>query len=192
MAPTTTTGPTLEGPLTLEDLALIADGTGNVPDATATRLQALFSCEDPDEVEYLWRCYAAALADLRRMAADAGVELLADGLYVHRLLERLRTEPWDAPADLIDPRLDVPYRELIAMTRARAGRAEGEEKAELGQLVERLGAALGAQIRGDSSADLLIDRLLEVGADIAEEALDQLVGLYRDRRAAAEGSGSRG
>ncbi|MCP3962189.1 MAG: hypothetical protein GY719_30470, partial [bacterium] len=38
--------------LTPEDLALIADGTGNIPDDTAVRLQAFILCAgDPEEFE---------------------------------------------------------------------------------------------------------------------------------------------
>ncbi len=174
-------------PLTLEDLALIADGTGNIPDDTAARLQAFFNCDDSELLEAFWRWKATQLEELHQMAADAGVELLADGLYAHRCLERLRTEPWDTPGELFDPRLDVPFQELIAMAGVRADRAEGEEAADLRQLIERLIVALGRQVGGDEFVELLIGRLLEVGETVAEEALRQLVGRYHHRRAAAAG-----
>ncbi len=130
--------------LTPEDLALIADGTGNIPDDTAVRLQAFILCAgDPEEFERRRKWIVTELQELRRTAADAGVDLLGDGHYVLRTLERLRAEPWKTPADLLDPRLDVPYQELIAMAGARAERAEGEEKVELRQLIERLVGAAG-------------------------------------------------
>ncbi len=186
MAIQTATGPAPQGiDLTPEDLALIVDGTGNIPDDDALRLGSLVLCQDPERFEAA-RCWMAAqIEEMRRMAADAGVELLADGLYVFGCLEQLRIEPWETPGDVLDRRLDVPYRELIAMARARADRAGDDERTEMRQLVERLGIALGTQIRGESSAHLLIDRLVEVGDEVAVEAFNQLVGLYRDRRAAA-------
>ncbi|MCP3916541.1 MAG: hypothetical protein GY711_13365, partial [bacterium] len=39
---------------------------------------------------------------------------------------------------VLDPRLDVPYPELISMARAFAERTEGDEQAELLHLAERL------------------------------------------------------
>ncbi len=173
-------------PLTPEDLALIADGTGNIPDDTAVGLQAfILSAGDSQKFERTRQWIVAQLEELRRTAADAGVELLGDGQYVFSTLERLRAEPWKTPADLLDPRLDVPYQELIAMAGARAERARGAEKAELRQLIERLVGALGDELGGEKYVQLLIGRLLEVGEAAAEEALRQLVGIYRHRRAAA-------
>ncbi len=130
--------------LTLEDLALLADGTGNIPDDSAVRLQTLIRCGDPARFEAAGRWIAAQLKVLRRMAADAGVDLLADGLYVSRCLERLRSGSWCSPTDVLDPRLDVPYQELIAMAGACADRArDEEEQAELRNLIERLVAGSG-------------------------------------------------
>lgn len=134
-------------PLTLEDVALLADGAGNIPDDTATRLQTLIRCDDLERIERTWRWIKAELEQLRGMADDARVELLADGLYVFRCFERLRVEPWTLPGDLLDPRLDVPYQELISMAGAFEGRAQGAEKVEMQKLIERIGAALGAQIQ---------------------------------------------
>ena len=173
--------------LTLEDIALLADGTGNIPDDTAIRLQALICCNDLKLIQRTWRRIASHLEELHEMAEYAGVELLADGLYVFRILEQLRSKTWESTSDVLDPRLDVPFQELIAMARAFADRADGHEKAELQQLGERLVIAVGDQIGGDKFVELLIDRLLEVGEEAAEEALSQLVGIYRHRRAAAAG-----
>ncbi len=171
--------------LTLEDLAALADGNGNVPDAAAARFKTLIdSCEKPERFEAARRWMAAALAGLRRLAADADVKLLADGLYAFECLEKLSARSWESPSDVLDPRLDVPYRELISLAAALAERAGGEEKAELEQLVDRLMRALAAEISGEGIGEPLIDRLLEVGEEAAEEALRQLVGRYRELRAA--------
>ena len=56
---------------------------------------------------------------------------------------------------VLDPRLDVPYQELISMAGAHSGRAEGAEKAELQRLIERLARALSEQIRGEELLELM-------------------------------------
>jgi hypothetical protein len=181
MTKTATTIPE-EITLTPEDVALLADGTGDVPDETAVRLQALILCDDPRRIAATWRAIAGQLEELRRMAEDAGVELLADGLYAYRCLERLRSLPWERPADVLDLRLDVPLRELLSMTGAMIARADGAEKAELKRLFERLAAAQGEETRDDDLFEGLIERLLDVGPEAAEATLTQLEGRYRQRR----------
>ena len=152
MATTTATEPApTDIALTQEDIALLADGTGNIPDDTATRLQALIRCDDRERLQRTWRRIAAHLEDLHQMAQDAGVKLLADGLYVFRDLSRLRSEPWESASDVLDPRLEVPYPELLAMAGALADRAEGAEKAELQQLLERLARDFGDYLGGQKN-----------------------------------------
>ena len=141
--------------LTREDVALLADGTGNIPDGTATRLRELVRCRDLELIARTWRWIGKQVEDLRRLAEDAGVELLADGLYVFRCLERLRSGSWRSPTEVLDPRLDVPYQELISMAGAHSDRAEGAEKAELQGLIERLASALSEQIRGEELLELM-------------------------------------
>ncbi len=171
--------------LTREDVALLADGTGNIPDDTAARLQALIRCDDADEIGAFWRCSVTPwLEELSQMTEDAGVELLADGLCVFRDLERLRSLRWQQPTDVLDGRLDVPYRELIVMAGALAERAEGVERIGLERLAERLTAALGAEMLEGDNVEMLIDRLLEIGQEAADEVLGQVVARYRQRRKA--------
>lgn len=157
----TTTG------LTLKDIAILADGAGNISDETAERL-APYVRGDEDLKE--------PLAELRQMAADAGTPLLADGLHAFEILSRLRSRIWARPSDVLDPRLDVPFDELISMTAAMAERAGDKEKTELQQMKGRheIGRAL-------------IDRLLEVDEDVAEAAVTHLVGLCRLRRKSVGG-----
>ncbi len=119
----TTTG------LTLADIANLADGTGNITDETAARLAPLIRGDER---------FAAALADLRRMADDAGTAYLADGFDAHSRFERLRAKSWTHPTDVLHPDLDVPYRELIAVAAAAAGRARGAERVTLHQVQQRL------------------------------------------------------
>ncbi len=150
--------------LTLEDVAHFADGTGDLPADTAGRLRAMILCEDSDEIEYTWRCQIAPhLEDLRRMADDAGVETLVDGLYISQWLERLRSRPWQKPEDVFHANVDVPYQELINMACALAGRAGGDERAELRLLSERLITAVDDHLGGDKIVELLFNRLVEIG-----------------------------
>ncbi len=85
------------------------------------------------------------------------------------------------------PGTEAPYQQLISMACAHAERAEGTEKAELLRLRQRLIAALGEQLGGDELVKRFIDRLLEVPEEAAEETLDHLLGLYRQRRKVATG-----
>ncbi len=119
------------------------------------------------------------------MAEDAGVELLVDAVFVYRILERLRTETWESPGDVLHPGVEVPYPHLLSMAEAMAARAEADEGEELIELIEHLSVALGDQIGGQKLLDFLLGRLLEVGEETAEEALSQLVSNYRRRRAVA-------
>ncbi len=173
--------------LTLEDVACLADGNGDLPDATAARLRTLIRCDDQKLIQRTWRRRASQLEELHQMAADAGVELLVDGLYLYRILEQLRSKPWQSTSDVLDPRLDVPYQELITMAGALAERARGDEQAELRQLIERLKVNLSDLIGGDKILEHLVGRLLEAGDEAAEEALRELVGIYRHRRAVVGG-----
>ncbi len=186
--PTKTTPDRGAIPLTPEDVAHLADASGELPDDTATRLQALIRCDDLERVEHTWPLIGAHLEALRQMAEDAGVELLVDAVFVLRIFERLRSEHWESPEDLLHPGVEMPYEQLISMAGALAERAVGAEKAELRHLKERLIAALGDQLGGEEFVKLLIDRLLEIREEVAEETLNHLVGLYRHRREAAAGS----
>ena len=156
--------------LTLEDIAVLADGTGNIPDDTAVRLQPVICRDDR---------YAEELAALRQMAEDAATELLEDGLNIFKRLARLRQRGWKKPSDVLaDPDREVPYRELIAMAGAMAGRARGAEKAELEELRERLILAYGEQLGGGK----VVNELVGLEETLAEAVLSRVVGLYRLRR----------
>ncbi len=139
--------------LTPEDVALLADGSGNIPDDTALRLRPVVRSTDLELVQRTWLWIGAVIEVLRRLSEDAGVELLADGLYVFRCFERLRLEPRTPPGELLDPRLDMPYQELISMAGAFADRDDDAEKAEMQQLIERLGVAWGEQIQAEERVE---------------------------------------
>ncbi len=129
-------------PLTHEDVAHLADGSGEHPADTAARLKVFIRCDDLERVQHTWRLIGSHHEELRRMAEDAGVELLVDAVFVFRILEQLRAESWKSPEDVLHPGVEVPYPPLIAMAGARAQRAGGAEKAELLRLRERLVLAL--------------------------------------------------
>lgn len=80
--------------LTLEDIATLADGTGNIPDETAESLKPLIR-EDAR--------FAEALAALRQMADDAGTKLAADGLDAFRSLTGSGSELGRSPPTCSTP-----------------------------------------------------------------------------------------
>ena len=123
------------------------------------------------------------------MAEDAGVRLLADGLYAHESLTRLRQEPGKSTKDVLDPRLETRHADLIVVANALADRAEGEEKAELRELAGRLAVDLRDSLMAESFVEQLLARLVKVRED-AEEALDELARRYRKRRATAHELGA--
>ncbi len=125
-------------PLTLEDVAHLADATGELPDDTAVRLRAFIRCDDPQRFERTWHLIRSHLEALRQMAGDAGVKMLVDAVFVFRIFERLRSEAWERPEDLLHRGVEVPYQELISMAGAHVERAEAAETAELERLIERL------------------------------------------------------
>ncbi len=125
-------------PLTLEDVAHLADATGEVPDDTAVRLRAFIRCDDPERFERTWHLIRAHLEALRQMAADAGVEMLVDAVFVFRIFERLRSEAWQRPEGVLHRGVEVPYQELISMAGSYVERADAAETAELERLIERL------------------------------------------------------
>ena len=172
-------------PFTLEDVAHFTDASGELPADTALRLQAFIRCQDPEPLERTRQLIGSHLDQLRQMAVDAGVERRVDAVFVFRTLERLRVEPWEMPDDVLHHGVEVPYQDLLLMAGALARRADASESAELERLIQRLKVALGRQIRQQDFVERLIERLLEVGEDAAEEALDQVVALYRRRRLAA-------
>jgi len=115
------------------------------------------------------------------MAGDAATKLLEDGLDIFKRLTLLRGRAWKKPNDVLEPDLEVPYCELIAMAGAMAERADGEERAELEELGERLFAAFGNQLGGEKVMQM-VDELVDVEEAVAEAVVGQLVGLYRLRR----------
>ncbi len=180
----TATDPTPKAiPLTYEDVAHLADGSGDLPADTAVRLQVFICCDDLERVQDTWRLIASHREELYQMADDADVELLVDAVFIFRILEQLRSEPWERPGDVLHPGIEVPYPQLISMAAAGAARAAGDEQAELLRLRERLVLALGNQL----GSEKVVERLLEVREEVAEEALSQLVRVYRHRRAGAAG-----
>ena len=158
--------PALPGGLTLADIALLADGTGNIPDDTAARLAPLIVSDDR---------LAGHLARLRRMAEDAAAECLADGHDAHASFAVLESATWQHPTDVLDPRVDVPYRELISIAATRAARAPRAERARLSMLEQRLVQAFTEDLANGEPFHRLGGRLLEVDDATAEATARRLV-----------------
>ncbi len=174
-------------PITLEDVAHLADARRELPDDTARRLRELILCDDRKRVRATWRLIESHREELGQMAVDAEVDLWVDAIYVFRIFERLRSEDWRRAEDLVHRRVDVPYRELISMARAYARRASGAERTDLNHLTERLTIGLSRELRDEPFMNHLIDRMVEAGEETAEEMLSQFMGLYQRRRKMAGG-----
>ncbi len=162
--------------LTLRDLAILADGTGNIPDDTARRLAPLIR-HDPR--------VAAEMDQLQQMADDANVARLADGLFTFEILETLLGATWETPRDVLDPNLEIPYRELIEMSQAMARRSAESDKEPLIKIVTRLEVWYGAHVAGRDCFQRVVRLLRSVPAGIANRAIERLsrVVNYRDESA---------
>ena len=158
--------------LTLEDVAILVDGTGNIPDDTAERLAPVIAT-DPR--------VTAQIGELRHMAEEAGSDYLADALDAHTRFSRLQEGAWRHPTDILEPNLDVPYRELISIATLRAERARSAERAELLALKERLEIAYVEDLLAAACFRQLAERLLEVQAEVAIAALGRLAAHLEQR-----------
>ncbi|MCP3961881.1 MAG: hypothetical protein GY719_28905 [bacterium] len=159
-------GPALPGGLTLADVALLADGTGNIPDDTAARLAPLIVSDAR---------LAGHLAELWRMAEESTAACLADAHDAHASFAVLESATWLHPTDVLDPRLDVPYGELLSIAAARAARAPRAERARLLMLEQRLEQIFTEDLANGEPFLRLGGRLLEVDDATAEATARRLV-----------------
>ncbi len=162
----------LAADLTLEEIAMLADGSG-IPDATAHKLAPLIR-SDPRLTE--------PLAELHRMATDARVDCFEDAIKAHRELDQLAGADWRHPGEVLDPEAGIPYPELISVAGARAGRAAGAEKRRLLGILERLERAHAEYRAGEEFFQGTVDRLLDLDRGEAEAFLSRLTEHYRFRR----------
>ena len=151
--------------LTLRDLAILVDGTGNIPDETARRLAPL-SRQDERVAENL--------RQLQQMADDAQVVRLEDGLTAFEILQKLRETTWKSPREVTGPDLEIPYRELIAMSKAMTRRVKVSDRKQFAKLTTRLEAWFSADLASEDCFQEVVRRLRSVPVGIANRAIDRL------------------
>ena len=167
-----------EQPLTLEDLALVADGLADSIDTEgAKRLAKLVSTDPRLEPE---------LATLEAVASEAGLtrrptgEYLSAGHSLDQALQRLVDEDeWTHPADVLDPdaSLGVPYEPLIKLARAR-------EQGDPGRMLairRRLEEALAAEMAEEALVERFVLHLLELPRERAQLLMGKALQEYRSR-----------
>lgn len=161
-----------EANLTLEEIAMLADGTG-IADQTARKLAPLI-VTDPR--------LAAPLGQLRRMAKAASVDCFFSAVKAHQELELLIAARWRHPAEVLDPEAGICYSELIALASARAEQAAGAEKERLRKIHQRLEQAHAEHRAAEDFFQRIADWLLARDRQDAEALLRRLTEHHRFRR----------
>ncbi|MEM7587631.1 MAG: hypothetical protein AAF560_29865 [Acidobacteriota bacterium] len=149
--------------LTLEDVALLADGAEGLPNATKQRLRAMVLA-DPR--------FQGHLDQLEDMAEEAGIteghDRYGAALMIHDQYQQLElNRGWLHPAEVLDPEgyLGLHYEELIHLARERAEDAGGNGRADL--ILRQLEAAWVDEQARREFADRVATRLLEFEPDEA-------------------------
>ncbi len=158
--------------LTLEEIASLADGE-DLHFEAIKKLPALVRSHPR---------LAEPLAELRRLAEEAGGTSLRDAVDLHRDFDRLAAAQWRHPAEVLDPDVGICYPEMIAIASARAGKADGAERERLIGIRERLEQAHVEYRETEEFFDGVVDRLLTLDGDEAEKALCRLAEQHRFRR----------
>ncbi len=157
---------TPKDPLTLEDIAVLADETDLPVDAV--RRMGEFARTHP--------LFAERIARLRALAEEAGVERLWDALLLSREFESLlQAETWEHPAEVLDPdgNLGIPYRELLHIAEARAARAE--DSSVFTVIRQKLSKARDAQRSAAAPVQNIVAQLLKHEPGKAEKLLHQAI-----------------
>ncbi len=175
-----------EATLTLEELALLADGMVESLSDDAVRRLAEVIRSDPR--------FAADLAALEKLAGEAGAPpdesggRLSAAVAADRALGRLlAAEGWTHPAEILDPDgcAGVPYASLIALATARQETAEYPSRLE--EVRRRLEEALAAETAEDRLLERFLAGLRQLPPERAARVLSRAVPQYRrwqDGRAA--------
>ncbi len=173
--------------LTLEDVALLADGADSLPTSTKQRLRQLV-LQDPR--------FSLHLEQLEGLAQEAGLgesqDRLGAALLVHGHYQQLeKAEGWEHPAEVLDPdgTIGVLHRELLHIARVRA---RGEKTGRSADILRKLDAAWAEEQRRDEFATGFVTRLLDFDPAEAELLLrrvgQELRWSLRQRQRAEEGT----
>ncbi len=161
-----------------QDLALLIDGTGSVPERLAEPLAAILR-SDPR--------FAEPVAELEALARAAGLApqrcYLSRALEAHRDADRLlATTGWQHPAEVLDPEGDrgVDYGPLMHLVAERAKQA-GDPTA-LRSVHERLTRACGVERADDALVETFLEGLLSREPELAESLLNRARSRYRRSR----------
>ncbi len=176
-----------EAHLTLEELALLADGMVESLSDDAVRRLAAVILSDPR--------FAPQLAALEKLAREAGARpgeaagYLSAAVAADQALGRLlAAEGWTHPAEILDPdgAVGVPYASLIDLAKARQETAEDQPRVRA--VRRRLEEALAAEAAEDRLLERFLAGLRELPPERAARVLSRAVPEYRRERAGGEAS----
>ncbi len=165
---------------TLEEVAQLADKTDQFSSAIKDKLRSLVR-SDPS--------YAPQLAELERLAQDAGLPETNDRLYAGWLFNQefdrlLEAEDWQHPAEILDPdgNLGIGYQELINIAESRARRLAPTAAAAHQEVCRKLSEAhKGKQSKSDC-VEVFVNALLTFDPEDAELLLGRAARAYRFHR----------
>ncbi len=184
VTPTSRSGGDRRHGLTLEEVALVADGlVETLSDDAANRLGQVIRTDPRFETE---------IAELEVLAQEAGLgaddtfECLSVAQAVDETLSvLLDADGWSHPKEVLDPdgSRGIPYPPLIRLARGREGKSAAPEK--ILQVRQRLEEALAAEMAEDALVERFVARILELPPERAiqliaraahqyEQQLDQL------------------
>ena len=172
--------------LTLEELALVADGLAeSLSDDGARRLGQVIRTDPRFETD---------LAELEQLAREAGLQpgdsfeyLSAAQAGDEALTTLLHADGWNHPAEILDPdgSRGIPYPLLIRLARERAGK--GEHAARILDVRQRLEEAQAAELAVEALVDRFVAGLFELPEDEASALLRRVERQHlEDRKRAAE------
>ncbi len=154
-------------PLTLEDVALLADGADGLPAATKRRLRELVMT-DPrfqSQLEHL-----EALAQESGLGEEQG--RFGSALLVRdHYLQLEQAEGWEHPAEVLDPEgfIGLLYQELLHLAVVRA--RDTEDSSPAWQIARKLEAAWAEEQARRAFADRMAKQLLDFDPEEAESLL---------------------
>ncbi len=162
--------PTAEDPLTLEDVALLADGADSLPHSTKQRLRRLVLND---------RRFRRHLKRLEALAQEAGIndsqDRLGAALLVHSHYRQLaQAKGWQHPAEVLDPdgTVGIHYVELLHIARARAETANGAGRPQ--EILRQIETAWAAEKRRSDFASGVAEQLADFDPSEAEQLLRRI------------------
>ncbi len=171
-----------ESLLSIDDVAMLASTSGQLPEPTLLRLAAANRTDPRFEKHY------EALVGLAR---DAGFDPVRDedletALDCHRdFALLLQTEGWEHPAEIIDPdgEIGVYYRELAHIAAAHEERKQGAREKAVREKLERAWTVRRERL---APVETFVSHLLEQDDETAKKLLKQAKIDYQSQRKQGE------